>query len=130
MGTFLLIYFIFLGMFWMVTGMFVLIDDDEGCYYVNYIINKDEWKKPDLNGWIKMTWLTIIWPIWVTYLFFRYGFIPVLKFFWKSLIFMFKVLIYPFKIVYDWIKSKQKNKKPSEPLSYKIAKWIVRKYHL
>lgn len=130
MGTFLLIYFIFFGMFWMVTGMFALIDDDEGCYYVNAIITGDEWKKPDLNGWIKMVWLTILWPLWVTYLFFRYAFIPLLKFLWKSLIFMFKVLIYPFKLVYDWIKSKQKNKKPSEPLSYKIAKWIVHKYNL
>lgn len=130
MSTILFIYFIFLVMFWTVTGIFVLIDDTEGCYYVNYIINRDEWKKPDLNGWIKMVWLTILWPIWVTYLFFRYAFIPILKFLWKALIFMFKFLIYPFKLVYDWIKSKQKNKKTSEPLSHKIAKWIVRKYHL
>jgi hypothetical protein len=93
MSTLLFIYFLVLGMFWFVTGMFVLIDDEEGCYYVNAAVMGDQWKKADLNGWIKMVWLSILWPLYVTYLIIRYCSIPIIKFIWEALKFIFRVLI-------------------------------------
>ena len=121
----LAIYIIILIVFWLAT-LFWLLVDDEGCYYVNAIVMGDEYTKADLNGWIKMVWISIFWPIYLIYLYLRYGFIPSIKFLWKALIFIFKFLIYPFKLAFGWIKFK----KPSEPLHDKIAKWIVKKYHL
>lgn len=125
MGIILFIYFLILGMFWFHT-LFWLLLDKGNCYYVNTIVMGDEYDEADLNGWIKMVWLSIFWPIYVLYLYLRYGFIPTVNFLWKTLIFIFKFLLYPFKLAFGWIKFK----KPSEPLHYKIAKWIVKKYNL
>jgi len=126
MSTLLFIYFLVLGMFWFATGMFVLIDDEEGCYYVNAAVMGDQWKKADLNGWIKMVWLSILWPLYVTYLIIRYCSIPIIKFIWEALKFIFKVLIYPFKLAFGWIKFK----KPSEPFKDKLGKFIVKVFKL
>lgn len=125
MEAILFIYYLILSMFWVATLFWLLIDDGN-CYYVNAIVMGDEDDEADLNGWIKMVWLSIFWPIYVLYLYLRYGFIPTVNFLSKTLIFIFKFLLYPFKLVFGWIKFK----KPSEPLHYKIAKWIVKKYNL
>ena len=112
-------------MFWLATLSWLLIDEGD-CYYVNAIVNGDDEIKADITGWIKMVWISIFWPIYLLYLYLRYGFIPTVKFLWKAIIFIFKFLLYPFKLAFGWIKFK----KPSEPLHDKIAKWIVKKYHL
>lgn len=125
METVLFIYFLILGMFWFATLFWILIDD-EGCYYVNAAVMGDRWTKADLNGWVKMVWLSIFWPLYVTYLLIRYCSIPIIKFIWSALKFGFNVLIYPFKLIFSWIKIK----KPSELFSDKIGKFIVKTFKL
>ena len=125
MWNILIIYFIILGLFWLATLFWLLIDEGD-CYYVNAIVMEDEYDKADLNGWIKMVWISIFWPIYLIYLYLRYGFIPTVKFLWKALIFIFKFLLYPFKLAFSWIKFK----KPSEPFRDRLGKFIVKVFKL
>ena len=95
----------------------------------------EEWldKSPlSAEDWIKFEWLVLIWPITILYLYFKYGFIPTLIGLGIGIKYIFKFLLYPFILIYKRLSSlfKDKNKIKRDPIHYRIAKWIVKKYNL
>jgi len=126
MSNIVLAFILLSGFVHFLVWLWVLIDEGD-C--VEEWLNKSPLAAED---WIKFEWLVFIWPITILYLYFKYCFIPTLKGIWISIRYIFKFLLYPFILIYKGLSSlfKNKNKIKRDPIHYRIAKWIVKKYNL
>ena len=82
----------------------------------------------NLDDFIKLLYIVILWPIWVLYLYFKFGIKPTIKFIYKFILFSIKFVIYPFKFIYS--KLIKRNKQCREPFKDKLGKFIVKVFKL
>lgn len=82
----------------------------------------------NLDDFIKLLYIVILWPIWVLYLYFKFGIKPTIKFIYKFILFPIKFVIYPFKFIYS--KLTKRNKQYREPFKDKLGKFIVKVFKL
>ena len=112
------VYCFVLGMFW----IYMLIS--EGGVVLPYFGKKQFRDNLSKEEWIITIWVSIFWPFLFIYkLFFKWG-KPILKFFWDIIVFIFDFITFPFKKLINLFT------KNEEPIKYRIAKWIVKKYKL
>ena len=102
-----------------ISWLFILIDDADS---IKPFFNKHYSEKLTLDEWIKVCWVLFLWPISIVIAYFKYGFIPTLKFIYKFFIFGLKFIIYPFTLLF-----KNNNK---EPFKDKLGKFIVKLFKL
>ena len=118
----LAIYGAFLFIFWVIVAI------DEGEFLLEYF-NKNKWYHDKLSKdeWFTVIWISLFWPIIFIYKFIFKWSIPTFKFLYKSVVFILQFIIYPFKKLIELIPKRNTDK---EPLKYRIAKWIVKKFKL
>lgn len=119
---FCIIYFGVLGMFWLI----VLIDEGD---MVKECFGKERYYgKLTIEEWVTVLWVSLLWPFYVIYLFFKNNIALVIaKAIWSAIKFIFKFITYPFKLLFNGIKIKRKER---EPFKDKLGKFIVKVFKL
>ncbi len=120
---FLTIYAVGLGL----ALLWLLIDD--GDCVKKYFNKRPMYDKLSANDWVIILWILFLWPLSLLYAYFRYGFIPTIKFIYNFFLFGIKFLLYPFKLLFNLFKS-NKPKTNKEPFKDKLGKFIVKVFKL